>query len=49
MTKRRLPKYVSAFHDRHGTERFRYRKGDVTRYLPGPYNSRAFKGSAGSG
>lgn len=43
MRKRRLPKYVSAFHDRHGTERFRYRRGDVTRYLPGPYNSRAFK------
>jgi integrase len=43
MSKRRLPQYVSAFFDRHGTERFRYRKGYVTRYLPGPYNSPAFK------
>jgi integrase len=43
MTKRRLPKYVSAFRDRHGTERFRYRFGEVSRYLPGPYNSPEFK------
>jgi integrase len=43
MRKRRLPKYVSAFYDRHGTERFRYRRGEVTRYLPGPFNSPAFK------
>lgn len=43
MKKRRLPKYVSAFHDRHGIERFRYRRGEVTRYLVGPYNSAAFK------
>lgn len=43
MRKRQLPKYVSAFHDRHGKERFRYRRGDVTVALPGPYNSRAFK------
>lgn len=41
--KRRLPKYVSAFYDRHGKERFRYRKGEVSRSLPGPYNSPAFK------
>jgi integrase len=43
MTKRRLPKYVSVFRDRHGTERFRYRHGEVSRYLPGPYNSPEFK------
>lgn len=43
MRKRRLPKYVSAFHDRHGTERFRYRCGEIARYLSGPYNSKAFK------
>lgn len=43
MRKRKLPKYVSAFHDRHGKERFRYRRAGVTVALPGPYNSRAFK------
>lgn len=41
--KRRLPKYVSAFYDRHGKERFRYRRGSVARSLPGPFNSLAFK------
>jgi len=41
--KRRLPPYVSAFYDRHGTERFRYRKGGVSRYLRGPFNSLEFK------
>lgn len=41
--KRKLPQYVSAFHDRHGVERFRYRKGTVSRYLRGPYNSPEFK------
>jgi len=43
MRKRHLPKYVSAFFDRHGKERFRYRKGEVVQPLPGPYNSPAFK------
>jgi integrase len=43
MPKRRLPKYISAFYDRHGKERLRYRKGEVTRYLPGPYNSPEFR------
>jgi integrase len=41
--KRKLPKYVSAFFDRHGKERFRYRKGAVSRSLRGPYNSPDFK------
>lgn len=45
MTKRRLPKYVSAYFDRHGTERFRYRRGEVSRQLAGPFNSAAFKAS----
>lgn len=48
MRKRRLPKYVSAFYDRHGTERFRYRRGEVTRCLPGPYNGPAFKAALGA-
>jgi integrase len=43
MRKRRLPKYVSAYFDRHGTERFRYRCGEVRCQLPGPFNSPAFK------
>jgi integrase len=43
MGKRRLPKYVSAYFDRHGKERFAYRRGEVRRSLPGPYNSPAFK------
>ena len=41
--KRKLPKYVTAFFDRHGKERFRYRKGAVSRYLRGPFNSPEFK------
>jgi integrase len=41
--KRKLPKYVSAFYDRHGKERFRYRKGAVSRSLRGPFNSPDFK------
>jgi integrase len=41
--KRKLPKYVTAFHDRHGKERFRYRKGAVSGYLRGPFNSVEFK------
>jgi integrase len=41
--KRKLPKYVSAFYDRHGKERFRYRKGAVSRSLRGPYNSPEFR------
>ena len=41
--KRRLPTHVSAFYDRHGKERFRYRKGLVTAYLRGPFNSPEFK------
>jgi integrase len=41
--KRKLPKYVSAFFDRHGKERYRYRKGAISRSLPGPYNSPEFK------
>jgi integrase len=43
--KRKLPKYVSAYRDRHGKERFVYRKGEVRRQLQGPYNSRAFRES----
>lgn len=43
MKKRHLPKYVSASLDRHGRERFRYRRGQIDRQLPGPYNSKAFK------
>jgi integrase len=43
--KRNLPKYVSAYFDRHGKERFVYRKGEVRRQLQGPYNSPAFKAS----
>lgn len=34
--KRRLDPYVSSFVDRHGRERFRLRKGGITRYLPSP-------------
>lgn len=41
--KRKLPKYVTAFYDRHSKERFRYRKGPVSRYLRGPFNSPEFK------
>jgi hypothetical protein len=41
--KRKLPAHVSAFYDRHGKERFRYRKGAISRYLPGPFNSPEFK------
>jgi integrase len=41
--KRKLPQYVTAFHDRHGKERFRYRRGPVSRYLRGPFNSPEFK------
>jgi integrase len=41
--KRKLPKHVTAFYDRHGKERFRYRNGTVSRYLRGPYNSPEFK------
>lgn len=41
--KRKLPPYVTAFYDRHGKERFRYRKGAVSRYLRGPFNSPEFK------
>lgn len=43
MKKRRLPKYVTSFLDRHGKERFRYRRGGIDRTLPGPYNSPAFR------
>lgn len=32
--KRRLDKYVTSFVDRHGTERFRFRRGKVSQYLP---------------
>ena len=41
--KRKLPKHVTAFYDRHGKERFRYRHGPVSAYLRGPYNSPEFK------
>lgn len=34
--RRKLDRYVSAFTDRHGTERFRFRRGGVSRYLPPP-------------
>jgi integrase len=43
MKKRKLPKHVTAFYDRHGKERFRFRNGPVNRYLRGPYNSPEFK------
>jgi hypothetical protein len=43
MKKRKLPKYVTAFYDRHGKERFRYRDGKVSAYLRSPYNSPEFK------
>jgi integrase len=41
--KRKLPKYVTAFYDRHGKERFRYRKGPFSAYLRGPFNGPDFK------
>jgi integrase len=41
--KRTLPKHVTPFRDRHGKERFRYRKGAVDRQLRGPYNSTEFR------
>jgi integrase len=41
--KRKLPKYVTAFFDRHGKERFRYRRSAIQRYLRGPFNSPEFK------
>jgi integrase len=41
--KRKLPKHVTAFYDRHGKERFRYRKGAINRYLRAPCNSPEFK------
>jgi integrase len=41
--KRKLPKHVTAFFDRHGKERFRYRKGVVSRYLRPPFNSPEFR------
>jgi integrase len=41
--KRKLPRYVTAFHDRHGKERFRFRRGSISRYLRGPFNSPEFK------
>lgn len=34
--KRRLDKYVTSFVDRHGKERFRFRREGVSRYLPPP-------------
>lgn len=34
--KRKLDKYVSVFTDRHGTERFRFRRDGSSRYLPPP-------------
>lgn len=34
--KRKLDKYVSSFVDRHGVERFRFRRAGVSRYLPPP-------------
>lgn len=40
---RRLPKNVTAYFDRHGKERFRYRKGGKSKQLPGPLHSPAFK------
>jgi integrase len=43
MMKRRLPKYVSSYFDRHGTERFKYRRGEISRTLPGPFNSPEFR------
>ena len=41
--KRKLPKYVTAYYDRHGKERFRYRRGAVSKNLRGPFNSPDFK------
>lgn len=43
MKRRNLPRYVTAYFDRHGRERFRYRKGGLQMQLPGPFNSAAFK------
>lgn len=40
---RRLPKNVTAYFDRHGKERFRYRKDGKSKQLPGPLHSPAFK------
>jgi integrase len=34
--RRKLDKHVSVFVDRHGKERFRFRKGDFSTYLPHP-------------
>lgn len=36
MPLRKLDKYVSSFVDRHGKERFRFRRDGVSRYLPPP-------------
>jgi integrase len=41
--KRKLPKYVTAYYDRHGKERLRYRRGLISRNLRGPYNSPDFR------
>ena len=42
--KRKLPANVTAFYDRHGKERFRFRKkGMKPVYLTGPFNSPEFK------
>jgi integrase len=41
--KPKLPRHVTAFHDRHGKERFRYRKDGISRYLRGPLGSPEFK------
>lgn len=41
--KRNLPRYVTSYHDRHGKERFRFRRGGFQVQLPGPYNSAKFK------
>ena len=46
MPHRKLPKYVSSFVDRGGVERFRYRRGAVSTYLP-PVGSKEFKDAYG--
>ena len=54
--KRKLDPYVSTFVDRHGKERFRFRRDGSSRYLPPPGTKdykeaymRALTGAAGLG
>jgi integrase len=54
--KRKLDRYVTSFVDRHNKERFRFRRGGVSRYLPPPGSpeyreayAEAMSGAAGQG